>query len=169
MLYFVSRVNNDSITYICKLCIYMEIYLLFRSVLFCMSDIFPYLYIYVCIYEVKNRLLKILFQNMYAASNKLSSKTHHCCSCHDLFEQTDIHFSVTMLKSMTKFLLYFILFPCQRTKTRNRVRSAVLVIRTITRYCSPVFVSNMQPCHLLLYITDNFKVQLHVFKGYIIA
>ena len=34
MLYFVSRVNNDSITYICKLCVYMEINLLFCSVLF---------------------------------------------------------------------------------------------------------------------------------------
>ena len=33
MLYFVSRVNNDSITYICKLCVYMEINLLFCSVL----------------------------------------------------------------------------------------------------------------------------------------
>ena len=123
MLYFVSKVNNDSISYICKLCIYMEINFLFRSVLFCMSDNFPYLYIYVCIYEVKNRLLKILFQNMYAASNKLSSKTHHCCSCHDLFEQTDIHFSVTMLKSMTKFLLYFILF---RVKELRQETASVL-------------------------------------------
>ena len=35
MLYFVSRVNNDSITmsYFCKLCVYTEINLLFCSVL----------------------------------------------------------------------------------------------------------------------------------------
>jgi len=33
MLYFVSRVNHDSIVYICKLCVYIEINLLFCSVI----------------------------------------------------------------------------------------------------------------------------------------
>mgnify|MGYP007133245107 CR=1 FL=1 len=40
MLYFVSRVNTDSITYICKLCVYMEINLMFCSVMFCIVLLF---------------------------------------------------------------------------------------------------------------------------------
>jgi len=46
--YFVSRVNNDSITYICKYCVYMELNLLLCINYACMSlAIFAFTPVYI--------------------------------------------------------------------------------------------------------------------------